>query len=1119
MNDIKSLIQKEEYLSLAINKYILQTGTIPKDTNDFLDWEKLMVEDYLGVHFNKKNPITKKNIVVTFGTDNNAYIKGAIENINEYKDEYKYLYNFYVNKVFRVNTIPPKSILPADLEKGTQVLYNNIQKEIASVITKNINSIVLPSQNCNTGKYFYELKNEKLTYKYCKVIGNSIEIYQNAPVYLDNLDDLSYIKVGIGEKAYVKDGNSWYEYYYEGNSSWIPSGTGRTTGQVNDDITMQERILSYIPDSKDLVIRNNGGCMLANGDIFCWGSNEYKKAGIETRGQLDTSLTPNYVNTPVMLKVQIDNIEVEDETLDLISKRWYNNPYRVKFEKMAMNDKNVCGISPIFDYYESGIRYKIGGDLYCNGNLNLSYFDLENNSIPNVTTSILRRYKSLDAYGTKGEYNSTAIYLKDIVMVNDTTVLLSDTGKIYTTGSNNKGSLGNGDTNYNNYTNNLIEINPSDIEFKRIYALRDIKCFGALDENNNFWIWGERSNGTIYNKPTILSNSKKFNEEGIFVNSKEFVLKGVDNKYYRTYNDISVKDLGIDGNALSVSVYDYNSKEYLLYVDKDMQLKGTEELIKCKDKDFNNCYSEDNSIFTSAFDELNTKNNIINNNSYANFSNVTIFKSLIETTIFYKSEYIDDFETNYSGWTFLEKPTISNYTDQWLKDYPIYNDGTNIFLGRFGRYTYSGKIYIAKNDGTEEISKTYNFGSKNANKEIKIKFDIYAFAYKDWIDLKPNIFKTFINNSQEEISNIDIVDYNTSSYSTKPNRAKRIHFEYLTSIDEEGKVTLGFGANFPNVDIVDFNWGIDNVSLSIYDGSDIKFDENKTYIENFEENTYGWTYPNGPDPSLNQTYFSTYPRYKYDPINTSAGFYFSNITHGYYFLGRFGKSNGYQGKNDGSQEVYKEFNFGPNFANKYVTIYFTFFKIDDWGINDKFYYFFNDTKYSYSISDMINYPNKYGPLNLKGTNTTIDQVKYKKLATRQLDSNGKIKIGFGADLSNNIDKTSWGVDYIRIELSSTETIPEVNEESEVISLPYICTMTGIGSSSQMYCWGNVGRSIPILSTSLYDVDKISTINKLFVTQESDVHTQMAFDNFNNSGNLFLKYPTYIGGFDYAFYFK
>jgi hypothetical protein len=75
----------------------------------------------------------------------------------------------------------------------------------------------------------------------------------------------------------------------------------------------------------------------------------------------------------------------------------------------------------------------------------------------------------------------------------------------------------------------------------------------------------------------------------------------------------------------------------------------------------------------------------------------------------------------------------------------------------------------------------------------------------------------------------------------------------------------------------------------------------------------------------------------------------------------------------------------------------------------------------------------------------------------------------------------------------------------------------------MYCWGNVGRSIPILSTSLYEVDKIKnnlgSINKLFISQEADKTTQMSFDNYNNSGNLFLKYPTYIGGFDYPFYFK
>ena len=46
-------------------------------------------------------------------------------------------------------------------------------------------------------------------------------------------------------------------------------------------------------------------------------------------------------------------------------------------------------------------------------------------------------------------------------------------------------------------------------------------------------------------------------------------------------------------------------------------------------------------------------------------------------------------------------------------------------------------------------------------------------------------------------------------------------------------------------------------------------------------------------------------------------------------------------------------------------------------------------------------------------------------------------------------------------------------------------MTGLGSSSQMYCWGDVARTIPILSTSLYDVSKISTINKLFITHESE----------------------------------
>jgi len=1108
MNDVKSLIQKEEYLSLAINKYILQTGTIPKDVNDSLDWEKLMVEDYLGVNFNKKNPITKKNLVVSFDTDNNAYIKGAIENINEYKDEYKYLYNFYVNKVFRVNTISPKSILPADLEKGTQVLYNNIQKEIASVITKNINSIVLPSQNCNTGKYFYELKNEKLTYKYCKVIGNSIEIYQNAPVYLDNLDDLSYIKVGIGEKAYVKDGNSWYEYYYEGNSSWIPSGTGRTTGQVNDDITMQERILSYIPDSKDLVIRNNGGCMLANGDIFCWGSNEYKKAGIETRGQLDTSLTPNYVNTPVMLKVQIDNIEVEDETLDLISKRWYNNPYRVKFEKMAMNDKNVCGISPIFDYYESGIRYKIGGDLYCNGYLHSDYFYVEN--IGQTQTSILKKNKIISNGKDDGIYSSSVIYLKDIVMTDGTFILLSDTGKIYSLGSNLKGSLGinNTDENFSTYIPQILE---SEVTFKKIYALRDIKGFGALDENNNFWIWGERPNGKIYYKPTILSNSKKFNEDGIFVNSKEFVLKGVDNKYYRTYDDINMKDLGIDGSALSVSIYDYNNKELLIYVDKNMQLQGNTELLTCMDKDFNSCSTADKTIFSTALTELNSLTNTINNSLYANFSNVSVFEGKTNKVVIdYGTDYKEDFENNStSGWNV-------NYI----------HDGENVtgkFLGRFG----DGRISLGE---TQTIYKTFSLGSEWANANIKISFEMYEIGTWDGTGSNgyADAFLVFIN---DEMITRDTYSFDNTKDAKQGtdlgilpnsgnNSIQKHSYKYSITLDSTGSFKLGFGATIggwnnlvgKNADYTVESFGINNINISKQIDNET-FSSN-VYLEDFEDENYDfWMVPPGPVPYTTSTsVFYKYPIYVDNGTATK-------------FLGRFNRVWGnYQGYSDGREEVYKVYSFGAENANKQVTIEYDFYRIDDWRYNiwytiDRFYTFINGTKHlTYSMNDNVS----SSKLNQIDNTGSTEDIKIHFTRTENLDKFGNIRLGFGAYIKDvSISETSWGIDNVKFTLTGNTNSSggSSTTSTKEVSVPTICTMTGIGSSSQMYCWGNVGRSIPILSTSLYDVDKISTINKLFVTQESDVHTQMAFDNFNNSGNLFLKYPTYIGGFDYAFYFK
>lgn len=1113
MNDVKSLIQKEEYISLALNKYILQTGTIPKKSDDTLNWDKLMVKDYLGTNFNKINPITNKEIIITFDTKNNAFIKGAIEKEADYKEEYNYLYNFYTNKVFRVNTIPPKTILKADLAKGTQVLYNNIQKEISSIITKGENEILLPTQNCNTAKYFYELSNEKLTYKYCKAIGNSIEIYQKAPVYLDNLEDLSYIKVGIGEKAYVKDGASWYEYYYEGNSSWIPSGTGRTTAQVNDEITMEDRILSYIPDSKDLVLRSDGGCMLANGDIFCWGNNKYKKAGIETYGQLDTSLTPDYVNTPVMLKVQIENVDTGTETLDLKTKKWYNNPYRIKFEKMALNDKNVCAISPIFDYYESGIRYKRGGDLYCNGYIHSDNFELDTTG--QTQTSILRKSKYVANGKSSGVYNSSAIYLKDIVMVNGTWILLSDTGVIYSVGSNLKGSLGINNTDESFYTT-IPQIVASGTTFKKIYALRDIKGFGALDENNYFWIWGERPNGTIYYKPTILSNSKKFNENSIFINSKEFILKGVDNKFYRTYDDISIKDLGIDGGTLSASVYDYGTKQLLVYVDKNMQLQGSNELLTCMDKDFNSCSTADKTIFSTALTELNSLTNTINNSLYANFSNVSIFEGKINKTVVdYGTDYTEDFEnSSTTGWNV-------NYI----------HDGESVtgkFLGRLG----NGRIDTTS--GSQTVYKTFSLGSSWANKNIKIAFDMYEIGYWDGNNGNglEDAFYVYINNvlvSKDTYTRDDSKDTKVGTDlgilpNSGNNYIQKHQYSYSITLDSTGSFKLGFGAALggwhnvagKNADYTVESFGINNIDIS-KQIDNVTFSSN-VYLETFEDENHDyWVVPPGPVPYT----ASTSEFYKY-PIYVDSG----TATK---FLGRFNKKSSsgtiYHGNSDGTEEVYKVFSFGAENANKQVTIEYDFYRIDDWRYNiwytiDRFYTFINGTRYlTYSMNDSVTLTN----LNQIDNTSSSTDYKIHFSRTEYLDGYGNIRLGFGAYIKDNyIDSTSWGVDNIKFALTGNTNSSSgsgTSTTTQVVGVPTICTMTGLDSSSQMYCWGNVGRSIPILSTSLYDVDKISTINKLFITKESELSTQMAFDNYNNNGNLFLKYPTYIGGFDYAFYFK
>lgn len=1131
MNNIKNVIQKEEYISLAVNKYILQTGSIPKTSDGSLDWDKLVVADYLGINFNKTNPITSKDMVVTFDSSNNAYIKGIIETINNYSVDYNYLYNFYINKIYRVNTIPPTNITKEKLVSGSQILYGNIQKDIVSVVNGTIPSeqevkstvqtrpleVKLANQVCISGKYFYELRDGKITLKYCKSDNSTVQIYQDAPIYLENWDDLQYIKANIGDKAYVKKNNFWYEYYYQGDvdsQKWIPSGTGDSLTNTDDQLSIADRILSYIPDSKDLVIRKDGGCMLANGDIFCWGDNQYKRAGIENYGQLDTTLTPNYINTPVMLKVQIEDIQSQD----LISKKWYNNPYRVKFEKMAMNDKYVCGISPIFDYYESGVEKKYGGDLYCNGYVHSDYFYLDSGTTGQTTTSILRKNKMVATGKETGVYNSNIIYLKDIAMVNATWAVLSDAGKIYTVGSNEKGALGLGNTDYTVYTTTPQIINTNGQVFKKVYALRDSKTFGALDEQNYFWIWGERPDGTIINRPTILSNSKQFNSDGVFINSKEFVLKGIDNQFYRTYSNLSYKALStVPSSALSVSVYDYKNSEYVVYVDENMKLQGDSLFLTCKKGDMTSCTTTDSAVFDLGFNELNKYSSTVNNKDYASFANVSIFEGKINQTIVnYGTDYTENFE--------------NGLTTGWNIGY-IFDGGiiASKFLGLYGK----NRINTSTVGGAQTLYKTFDLGTSNANKNVKISFDMYEIDswdankyWEDYLNGETESFFVYLNDLKVS-RDVYAVDSTYPGIDSKdgvnlgniPNTDgwddEKHTYSFVTTLDANGKVKLGFGAILGE-DYLNESFGIDNIKIS-KQIDNVTFTSN-VYLEDFENGLApDWIVPQGPVPYTT----STSEFYKY-PIYTDSGIATK-------FLGRFNKKDGgsgviYHGNSNSTEEVYKIFSFGAANANKEVQIEYDFYRIDNWRNNlfyttDKFYTFINKIQYlTYSTGDIVSYTN----LN-EIDNTDWLYADYKSHFTRKeyLDEFGNIRLGFGAYIKDNyINQTSWGIDNVKFTLTGNiNSVSSGGSSTQEVTVPYICTMTGLSTASQMYCWGNVGRSMPILSTSLYDVSKISTINKLFITQTNDKTKQMAFDEYNNNGNLFLKYPSYIGGFDYPFYFK
>lgn len=920
INNVKILIAKEEYLALAINRYILEELKLPVKDGEFdIEDEKLIY--LLGDKFKDfKNPFNDKNLQIEILPNQRVVVKSMVLDDVPYKQSENFVYNFYIDQNFRINTQAPISNKKEDLQKGTFIKYHSLQKKILEKIAKG-ERVQKVSSKCGSTGNFWQIEKNDLVYKYCDSNQNTINVYSSYPKYIEDNKQRDFIKGEIGDKIYTKDNYMGEFLFGIDGDGW--SIVNRRNDRKNSDLCLEERILNYIPQAKDLVIRSNGGCMLANGDIFCWGDNSFKKAGIENYGQLDKNISADFINTPVMLKSDLEN----EADLDIVSKRWFNSPFRVKFEKMAMNSKMVCGISPIFESKatqkddgsleedsceniqnssnqnsDDKIILNHAGNLYCNGDLPIDEY-YENSDLG--AKSILRQNKEFAQFKNDTSQNRNAIFLKDITMVEDAILVLSDDGKLYTIGKNINGILGVASDDFNLYKNKS-QIMP-DKFFVSISATRDRRVFAALDDNDNLYIWGETLKETL-TTPTLVSSSIRFSEDYILPQADTFVLRDNRGRFYYLNENNNISEISLnsgDERMTSATTYlNKNGSWQIAYINQNGELKTKEAnsfATNCKNTDGTSCTGDDKTIFDDALDTLNKPSIEVGSKKYAWFKNISYFKPKIFSS--QKENFQNSVLNEWRGAFHDGKIRVK---DGFLglgtrEDYVV-----EPFLGVFGKNHSNDDLRI-DTDGSQAISKEYLINDAK-DKEITILIKIYELG--SWDNEK---FRIFINNNIAQEAT-----FNNS------NNDKLITVEKKRNVNNDIKMRL-------------------------------------------------------------------------------------------------------------KEHVFE--------------------------INSK------------------------------------------------TDINGRIEIGFGAIVDENWNNEGFGIADIQIIYDKEP------------SNPFICTITGARGLDQMYCWGDVARSLPIINTGAFDIDKIPSVNKLFINPRENLYDQMSFEKFDNSGNLFLKYPTYINSFDYSFKFK
>lgn len=179
---------------------------------------------------------------------------------------------------------------------------------------------------------------------------------------------------------------------------------------------------------------------------------------------------------------------------------------------------------------------------------------------------------------------------------------------------------------------------------------------------------------------------------------------------------------------------------------------------------------------------------------------------------------------NFSNYEILAKDDFESGLDEWNATTLTTTTELTQFLGKF-----------AGTDGNEGISKTYDFGKEYANKKIIIDFDMYEIDSWDG-----EAFQVFINGVEKSITHYADDDYytevldggikNSSDNFEGLGVEETHHFSIEATLDEDGKMILGFGSTLDQ-DVDDESWGVDNIVIKTSKSSSISETTDVTLID------------------------------------------------------------------------------------------------------------------------------------------------------------------------------------------------------------------------------------------------------------------------------------------------